>query len=415
MLVEFRVENHRSIREEQAFSMEASSSSKISASSHSRRVEGHKQNILPVAAIYGANGSGKSNFLHALSFMQQAVIQSHVHWEAGAKIPRSPFAWWDGPSDDSLYEATFITNGIKYVYGFVVNDESFVEEWLYAYPKGFRQVWFERELTADGYQFKFGDFFHGRNKFLESLTRPNALFVSVAAQNQHELILPVYEWFWRIYTISLSHQKHHIVRSSGRKLLESDPSLSRAFMLLLRAADLGVIGFEFDDSVRGTGPLSRHQGIRLLHQGGTDNLPNWLPLAEESSGTQCLFDRGVTFLHALKNSGVLLVDEIEKDLHPYVAAAIVRLFLSVHSNPGLAQLIFSTHDTNLLGARGDDGHILARDQVWLTEKSSQGSTTIYPLTDYKPRKSESIERGYLSGRYGAVPFIGDFENIPVLG
>jgi len=414
MLVEFRVENHRSIREEQAFSMEASSSSKISASSHSRKVEGHKQNILPVAAIYGANGSGKSNFLNALAFMQQAVIQSHVHWEAGATIPRCPFAWRDGPIDDSLYEATFIANGIRYVYGFVVNDDSFVEEWLYAYPRGFKQIWFERENTSDGYQFKFGDLFHGRNKFLESLTRPNALFLSVAAQNQHELILPVYEWFWNIYTISLSHHKHHIVRSSGRKLLESDPSLSRAFMLLLRAADLGVIGYEFDDSVSGTGYLSKFQGIRLLHQGGTETMPNWLALAEESSGTQCLFDRGVTFLHALKNSGVLLVDEIEKDLHPYVAAAIVNLFLSLHSNPGLAQLIFSTHDTNLLGTRGDDGHLLARDQVWLTEKNAQGATTIYPLTDYKPRKNESIERGYLSGRYGAVPFIGDFENIPVL-
>ena len=163
VLVEFRVSNHRSIREEQIFTTEASSSSKLASSSQSRKVQGHNKNLLPVAAIYGANGSGKSNLLDALAFMQRAVIHSHVHWEAGAEIPRHAFAWDDWLQRDSLLEVTLVEEGVRYVYGFVFDDNVFKEEWLYAYPKGYRQVWFERELKDKEYQYKYGDLFHGKH------------------------------------------------------------------------------------------------------------------------------------------------------------------------------------------------------------------------------------------------------------
>jgi AAA15 family ATPase/GTPase len=130
-------------------------------------------------------------------------------------------------------------------------------------------------------------------------------------------------------------------------------------------------------------------------------------LEEESNGTQKLFQLALPVLLALREGSVLVVDELESSLHPSLAQEIVILFNNPSKNPNNAQLIFSTHDTNLLGTILGEP-VLRRDQVWLTEKDPEGGTVLYPLTDYKPRKSENLERGYLQGRYGAIPFLGKF-------
>jgi AAA15 family ATPase/GTPase len=133
----------------------------------------------------------------------------------------------------------------------------------------------------------------------------------------------------------------------------------------------------------------------------------WLPLDEESHGTQTMFRIALPILSALDTGSVLLVDELESSLHPLLAIQIVKLFNNPATNPKNAQLIFTTHDSNLLGTTLGPS-VLRRDQVFLTEKSDEGASVVYPLTDYKPRKSENLERGYLQGRYGAIPFLGGF-------
>jgi len=131
-----------------------------------------------------------------------------------------------------------------------------------------------------------------------------------------------------------------------------------------------------------------------------------MPLKEESHGTRTLFDIAWPLLQVIQDGAVLVVDELERSLHPALARKIVQLFNDPATNPKNAQIIFTTHDTNLLGTTVGEP-ALRRDQVWLTEKDDEGATVLYPLTDYKPRKAENIERGYLQGRYGAIPFLGD--------
>jgi len=143
----------------------------------------------------------------------------------------------------------------------------------------------------------------------------------------------------------------------------------------------------------------------LKHQSNFDDA--WLPLRKESHGTRMLFSIAVPILECLEKGGVLLVDELERSLHPSIARQIIYQFNDQKANPKNAQIIFTTHDTNLLGTTVGEP-ALRRDQVWLTEKDAEGATVLYPLTDYKPRKAENLERGYLQGRYGAIPFLGDF-------
>ena len=152
MLIEFRAENYRSLRDEQALTLEAGRVGE-SSDERPRLVPGHGEALLPAVVIYGANASGKSNVLSALAFMREAVIQSHRRWEPDGGVPRTAFAWGGKRKESSMFEATFLVGETKYAYGFAVNDVIVEEEWLFAWPQNRRQVWFERE----GSQFKFGE------------------------------------------------------------------------------------------------------------------------------------------------------------------------------------------------------------------------------------------------------------------
>jgi len=181
-------------------------------------------------------------------------------------------------------------------------------------------------------------------------------------------------------------------------------SILEGFRGLLKKADVGIV----DLRVEKNGTDDKRRGVPrffLRHQSKSDDA--WLPLEEESRGTQMLFHMALSILQVLQNGGVLLVDELERSLHPMLAREIIRQFNDPTANPQNAQIIFTTHDTNLLGTTCGEP-ALRRDQVWLTEKDVEGATVLYPLTDYKPRKAENLERGYLQGRYGAIPFLGDF-------
>lgn len=416
MLIEFRAENHRSIRGELALSM-AAVRANDGADPRPRAVPASTDPLLPVAAIYGANASGKSNVLSALSFMRDAVVHSHRSWPPDGGVPRAPFAWGDSRERPSMFELTFVLGGERYEYGFAANSSCFLEEWLYAWPHGRKQVWFER----DGQEFKTGEHLRGENRVVAAVTRANALFLSSAAQLQHAQLSPVYRWISRIRVESGGHPavrqraSAHLARlglapqQEQLGLFGNPDSVGRearfiAFLALLRAADVGIRDVKLvqeDGPVRGMGFATRPR-VYLQHGEGDDA---WLPLEEESHGTQTLFHMAAPLLDVMDRGGVLVVDELEKSLHPLLALQIVRQFNDPTLNPKNAQLLFTTHDTNLLGTVVGEP-ALRRDQVWLTEKNESGGTELYPLTDYQPRKQENIERGYLQGRYGAIPFLG---------
>ena len=398
MLIEFRVENYRSLRDEQALTLEAG---RIGESSdpRPRGVAGHGESLLPAAVIYGANASGKSNVLAALAFMREVVILSHRQWEPEGGIPRTAFAWGGKRNESSMFEASFLVGETKYVYGFSVDDKAVVEEWLFAWPNHRKQMWFERE----GDRFKFGEHMKGPNEAVMEVTRPNALFLSAAAQLGHKQLTPVYTWFRGISPVNILGRRSPMFHAGF--IDEADDTLAARIRQLLKAADIGIVdmkSIETEQELRGR--TLRRRRILLQHQADDDD--SWLNLEEESGGTKALFRMAPLLFRTLDLGGLLLVDELESSMHPLLGLAIVKMFSSPKTNPKNAQILFTTHDTNLLGTTLGEPP-LRRDQVWFTEKDEEGASKLYPLTDYKPRKAENLERGYLQGRYGAIPFLGD--------
>ena len=396
MLIEARIENFRSVRDEQALSMEAASLGEP-GDQRLRQVGEKPRPFLPAAAIYGANASGKSNWLYALDFMRQAVVDSHRHWSpSGGVVGRQPFAWGPKKQEPTLCEMSFLLDGVRHQYGFVADGERFLEEWVYAWPRGRKQTWLERE----GQEVAVGDKLQGENRLVEEVLRPNALFLSTAAQLSHPQLTPIYRWFEqiRVFRKLQSLASGYVGdRSRYERLLQRREQI----VDLLRYADFDVVDIKFveiDPSV----PLRPGHRIFVRHRPSEHA---WLPLDDESSGTQRLFDMALDILEALATGSLLIIDELEASLHPLLACQVIRLFNEPASNPHNAQLLFATHDTRLLGTHFGEP-LLRRDQVWLTEKDDDGASVLYPLTDYKPRKSENLERGYLQGRYGAIPLVG---------
>lgn len=427
MLIEFRVENHRSIREEQVLTTEAAAIGEAE-DTRPRQVDGYDKALVPVVALYGPNASGKSNLLSAFAFMTNAVTSSWSSpiWLPAGGVPRQPFAWGPFRAQPSLFEVTVLIEGTRFEYGFVVDDERVLEEWLHAWPKGRRQTWFER----DGQRFKFGDSLRGQNKAIETMTRPNALFLSTSFHANHEQLQSVVFWFQNVdyygvldYAWYQHRQRIRVERWLERRfgserhqiaIFPEDrvaPEEREAMTSLLTSADIGIVDFEMRKSEEVTPQGTTRERVIPYFKHASSNRESWLPLDAESEGTQALFRMAPVLLWTLKKGAVFVVDELERSFHPVLANTIIKLFNNPKTNPKNAQLLFTTHNTHLLGnLTGEPA--LRRDQIWLTEKNEEGATCIYPLTDYKPRKSENLERGYLQGRYGAIPFPGELVSVP---
>ncbi len=433
MLIRFRARNFRSLKEEQELSLVASSALKDSPEAVTQ-VQGLDIGLVRVAAIYGANASGKSNVIKALAYMGSAVQNSHRQWAPEGPIPREPFLL-DPRSklDPSSFEVDLLLDGVRFHYGFTLNDREILEEWLEAYLTGNkpvrRQMWFKRK----GKDFTFGNKLVGDNSAIERLTRPNSLFLSAAAQNNHEGLLPIYKWF--------AERFRYVPRERGVFADETlkmckDKEVETWVLKALRAADLGVVGLEIqeEDVMPPQIPTKVREKDKPFYEEMDAALNNFLSVVKkfsgrsdlrikrrvlslvhegpkrpqirfgqesESEGTVAFFGLLGPVLQATASGGTLVVDELDASLHPLLTLEVVRLFNDPKLNPHGAQIIFTTHDINIL-----DRAVLRRDHIWFTEKDSEGCTHLYPLTDFKPRKNENLERGYLQGRYGAVPFIG---------
>lgn len=408
MLLRFSASNYRSLKDEQELSLIASSLAGVPDGV--TQVEGLNHGVLRVAAIYGANASGKTNVLRALHFMATAVEDSQTTWKPDQPIPRQPFRLDESSrSRASQFEVDILIERTRYQYGFSVDTERVLEEWLFAFPSGRRQMWYRRK--SDG--ISFGRNLAGENRVIERMTRPNSLFLSAAAQSNHEQLTPVYRWFSTQLTF-ITNDRH------GPPVDTLDASenarLKRRIEAMLGAADLGLLGFEMterpvEEATRklfalmqevlpsGAAMPEKVPEVRFFHE-CEHGAKVTLGLGSESDGTVAFFALLGPVVEALDGGGILCVDELDSSLHPLLALEIVRLFNDSTRNPRGAQLVFNTHDTNLL-----DLNVLRRDQIWFTEKDRCGATHLYPLTDFMPRENENLHRGYLQGRYGAVPFL----------
>lgn len=424
MLLSFRVSNFLSIKEEQEFSFLASS-----APARPQAAEGGEwvDDVGTLAGIFGANASGKSTVLKALDFMRYAVEESYTGWAARDAIPTTPFMLDDVSEDEpSLCEAVFQLDGVRYQYGFRLTKREVVGEWLYAYVTHRRQVWFERDVSSPEVWY-FGKSFAGRNKVISDLTRPTALFLSAAAANNHKQATEAERFFRTRLSASWPDDPIPVRAQHTRRLLAQEAARAEV-EALVRFADLGIQDvrerrealnakdrermvrvLQAMDSSFGEVEASRavDEGARRVvfgHSTGKEQEPVYLPIHAESLGTQAWFALLGPILDAIKDGGTLTIDEIDASLHPHLTSEILRIFSDPKRNPKQAQLLFTSHDTTLMGGLLG-GRELTRDQVWFTEKKADGATVLYPLTDFSPRKAENLERGYLQGRYGAIPFL----------
>lgn len=387
VLRSFRLGNHRSFRDEQELSL---------LPAYDR-----EQAALPVVAIYGANASGKSNVLNGLAFMRRAVVESFQRWDLDSGVARNEFRLdTQAQERPSTFVVDMVVDNVRHTYGFTADDRHILDEWLYSYPNRRKRVLFER--THDDIEFG-STMTEQRAKLdvLEELTRPNALFLSVAAQSNVEQLISVYRWFRSDIRLRLRRpfRQDHDIAARLAGLSGTRPEDVARLFTLLRAADVGISNL---DVVQMGDTTDRRDSFRVIFQhAGSDEV---FQLHEESEGTRAWLDLLLVVIDVLHDGAAFVVDEIDASLHPLLTARLVGLFRDPETNPNGAQLVFTTHDASLLGTMlGEE--VLARDQVWFVEKDESGASTLYPLTDFKPRTGENTERRYLGGSYGAVPVL----------
>jgi uncharacterized protein len=414
MLVEFRIKNFRSLRDEQVLSLVASTE-KTLLDTHALDT-GLKAapHLLKSAVVYGANASGKSNLIKALQFMRGVVLES-ANLQPGQTFGRlQPFRL-DAASGSlpTEFEVTFILNGVRYQYGFAMNAQRIISEQLLVYKAFKPQRWFERHFDAESGKdvYEFGSSLKGAKNLWEGATRPNALFLSVAVQLNSEALRPVFDWFAN--RLVIFNEQSPLSPQFSMQMLKQEAQ-RKAICEFLRAADISIADIEvatkqamvhtinFDLTTGKREETASEQTVdEVKFHHITEHGNAVFDLMDESSGTRNLLLLTGPILDILNKGLTLLVDELDTSLHTLLVQALVRLFHRPEVNTGGAQLIFTTHDTSLLDAYG----LFRRDQIWFVEKRSDQSSSLYPLLDFSPRKNEALERGYLQGRYGALPYL----------
>lgn len=426
MLVEFKVGNYRSFRDPQTLSLVASSDKELSQNVLTKK----GLPLLKGAAIYGPNASGKSNVIRAADTTSRIVLDS-ASFKPDEELPVQPFAFdEEHATRPTLFEVIFYSSGVRYQYGFEATRKRIESEWLIAYPKGRPQKWFERSSTkrGKGYSWKFSSHLRGDKHQLTEKTRDNALFLSVAAQWNHAQLMAVHSWFvrqvrvkpaafnWLPVTAELLHDSGR-GKASGRAFAD-------AVADVLSRADLGICdvfvrkreikpdrdlpkGLPDEPKEKMIAFFERQYLVEARHRCMNGGGEVSIPWEDESDGTRRFFEMIGPWFQAVVNNATAFVDEIESSLHPLLTRFLIHMIMDAPSEEDSPQLIFATHDTTLL-----DPELLRRDQIWFTEKDEYGATHLYSMWDYKehkPRKREAMQKGYLAGRYGAIPIIEAFD------
>lgn len=424
MLVEFTVNNFKSIKDTIKFSMLASS--KDEGNCFKKR----KYNLLRSAILYGANASGKSNFLRAMAFMSKFVLNKYKVIQSTDKLPHEPFRLsTETEKASSSFEIVCFIENIKYRYGFEIDNELVYSEWLYSDEKGKEAKLFYRDIEEKEYinPNKFVEGYRFFDKKDEKINiSPNQLFLWKCDNEKDGVISKsILNWFNQFNMIDGMDHTGYI--NFTMKKMENEEFKDK-IIELVKTADIGIDDIQVEEE---DVPLEVIEKLQLpeflkdemvkeggfksitlntLHQkfdsdgNAVDNVIFELE-KEESKGTRKFFAMSAPILDTLKNGKVLIIDELDASLHPVLTQHLIKLFHDENVNKNNAQLIFATHDTNLLKKT-----IFRRDQIWLSEKNKYGSTDLYSLSQFKNvRKNEDFEKQYIHGKYGAIPYLGKFE------
>jgi AAA15 family ATPase/GTPase len=427
MLLQFIISNFRAFRQPQALNLAASNYDKtLPANCIARDLPGLKsQRWLKGVALYGPNAGGKSSLIEAMEALAGMVRNSAKSTDPKDPIRQiEPFALAPGkPAEPTGFGVVFVSNDVRYEYRVAATRDRVWHESLRAFPSGKEQLWFCRDWQPEKLSYKWSPekpTGYRRDSKKEEFTLSNVLFLSKAISLGDTQLEPVFRWFKeRLIFMDLSARSMGIGGDfTGSQFQEQTP-LAPQILALLKHADLGVeaVAVETEkldakmiaqlEKMKEMMPpeLQDHldeakiQKVKLSHRGrGPDAVP--LPWEAESAGTHRLFALAGPWLDILENGYTVCIDELENSMHPLMVMALLRLLFDEKTNPKGAQVIFTTHNPLLL-----DSTLLRRDQVWFADKDDHGEAHLYPLSDYAPRKGESLVRGYLAGRYGAVPFI----------
>ena len=403
MILEFSIKNFLSFKNKVTFSMLANATKGLD----DNYVIYKDRRILKTAAIYGANASGKTNIFKILALIT-TMLRNSNNVNINAKLPISPFKFDDNANKPSEFEIKFIIENIRYVYGFIADANNIYEEYLYYYPNGKETKIFDR-TEINNYSFSQKD-----EKFLSEIVKknaPNKFFIATATNWNYEKTKLPYKFLST--EINVFNNLGGLRDFALKEYLKSDDELKTFALEFLKKADFNIEDYkvletDVPDDLFAAIPDFIKAGMNIKeklkvftalfkHKGSDAELS----YEEESLGTQIIFCFIPFIRDAFNNKKVVIVDELDKSLHPYLIEMIVQMFNDPDINKNGAQLIFNTHDTNLLRL-----NILRRDQIWFTEKNDDnGVSTLYPLSDCSVRNSENVEKGYMLGRYGAVPFI----------
>lgn len=430
MLLYFKVKNYRSIRDEAILDMEAVA---LQDSKDILLEYGGKE-YLPAVAIYGKNGGGKSNLIRAMWFAVQFICNAQKTQTENAPVPVSPFALNDySKNEPSSFEFGYVQNGIKYVYGFSATRDHIVSEYLRVWPKGRVSTIFER----DGQNFAFPQNNEKKHKeLIKEAVGKNQLFFAVSRTMNYAPCIEAMGWFREKVIFSRDYT------DINKSLLDyrEDEEMLRAIVSAAKVADTGIedMRFEIDsqeidlndsevpermkglvaalrafqEALRQNGneaeahlskgelkSTSYHKGVD--HSGTSQRFE--LKLGDESDGTRRFMTLAPAIEKTLKNGGVLIVDELEREMHLLLIEYVLDKYQHRDSNARNAQLIFSTHETTLLNQE-----LLRRDQIYFVDKNrADGNSTLYSLADFGVRNDMNVQKAYLLGKFGAVPSIGE--------
>lgn len=424
MLIEFRFKNYRSFRDEAVLSMEAIGLGSFKNS----LIQCNNMKLLPGVAIYGKNGGGKSNVIRAFWLGVQFIRNAQRMQHEKSTVPVVPFALNDySVNEPTEFEFDYIIDGVKYWYSFAATKEKIVKESLYHAPKGQKAQVFVR----NGQDFSFTED-KARRKLISETVAENQLFFSVACTMNDAVCVNAMRWFREDIFFSRDYT------DIPRQLLEyyDDSNMLKAISDYAKTADFGIEEMQFevenkeirndlefpDDIPEGmrvaltsfihalsetsnnsesklkmsqVKAKSKHKGINAE---GESELYS-LELEDESDGTRKLMSIAPAIEAALNKGGILLVDELERELHPMLVNYIVAKFQSKKSNPNSAQIIFTTHNTELMNLE-----IMRKDQIYFADKSrTDGLSELYSVTDFSTKTADNIRKGYLVGKYGATP------------
>ncbi len=425
MLIEFKFGNFRSFRDEAVLSMEAMGLGRLK----NCLISYNSMKLIPSVAIYGKNGGGKSNIIRAFWLAVQFIKNAQRTQHENAKIPVKPFLLNDYSKDEpTFFEFTYVLDNVKYIYGFSATKEKIFSEYLYHSPKGQKATVFTR--TEQKFTFTEEK---AKRKLISEAVAPNQLFFSVACTMNDADCMRAMKWFRDYVFFSRDYA------DIPEQLLEysNDKNMLAAISGYAKAADLGIekMEFEFKDEVVKDFESEKNipEEIRFALTAFMQNLKEnsniseiglqksevratsyhnginkngiktsfTLDLSDESDGTRKLMSIAPAIESVLNNGGIVLVDELEKELHPMLVNYIVAKFQSKTSNPNGAQLIFTTHNTELLNME-----LMRKDQLYFADiNRNDGASELYSIGDFSTKTADNIRKGYLAGKYGATPDI----------